>query len=229
MNPIILAEEQFKSLPLNIKEAISRIPWKERLKKIASQNNLNSEQSNILEIETMMVLYSLESPIDYLKNITQEVGVGEIVSKTVNDQVFKEIFNDVEKQFEMIEAISKKSTLKTTPVATIKVSEQKDPPFIPVAEVKSPENLPSTKTTALEIPPVMSVVPEGKVMDHLPPIHPTQPKIQVDSRQQTVNREDVKPRIESPRVGTPQIPTPPVSPEVIQYLNGRDPYREPLE
>jgi hypothetical protein len=141
-------QDQFNSLPPDIREAISRIPWKERVREIAKRENLDAAKTDSLETETMFVLYGFLSPDTFTDNITSEVGVSvdqaERLSKIINDEVIGEI----EKQFEMIEALEPKNdapnipspTQESAPTQTSPESHTESPAVPEIA----PEILPKT-------------------------------------------------------------------------------------
>ena len=88
-----LMEEQLKTLPLNLQQAINATPWKALIQEIGKTNTLDTEQIISLEQETMFVLYAFENPNDYASNIAREVGVSEEVAYTIAESVADKIFD----------------------------------------------------------------------------------------------------------------------------------------
>lgn len=148
-----LIQDQFNSLPADVKEAISRVPWKARVQDIAKREGLNAEQSTSLETETMLTLYGFVAPDSYIGNITTEVGVEEEQAERISKLVTDEIIADIEKQFEMIDALMPKDdTPKESGPAPAAPKEEKKPepdkglldisPEILAKQVKMPEIAP---------------------------------------------------------------------------------------
>ncbi len=191
-----LIADEFNSLPFEIKEAISRMPWKKIIKEISSENNLSDEKAQALNIETAFVLFGLEPPEDFQANITREASLDDATAKNVSAAVSEKIFTPIENQIMMIRAM--------TPKVEKVVEQNKTQQAVEKSE-------PQAKTTELEIPPQMSLVPEGKVMDHLPPISPVQPKVQ----------ESTPPITQARPMQT--------APIITGYDKNKDPYREPVE
>lgn len=200
-----IIKDQLNSLPLDVRESISRVPWKDKIKYIAKREGLDEEKSIALETETMFILFGFLSFETYTENIMREVGLDQETASRISDSVYNEIILEIQKQFEMIEAISQK---------------QKEPPEVePPVPSKLPEQKTETpliqKTTAVEIPPTnLPMIEPGEV------VHDTKPQVATP----VVKTE---PAIPPQPTIKPSTPTPP-KPVNSHYPNGQDPYREPL-
>src|SRR3954468_15368994 len=91
-----LIQDQIDSLPLDVKEAVARVPWKERVRDIAKRENLNVAQADSLETETMFILYGFLTPDTYVGNIMTEVGIEDEQAERINKLVNDEIVSDIE-------------------------------------------------------------------------------------------------------------------------------------
>jgi hypothetical protein len=194
-------EEQIREAPKEIRNFLAQKEWRDAVQKIIQKNNFSSDQQTALENEIIFVILDLEPREGFKENIINSVGIQEIMAREIELEVNQNIFNKINRP--------------TTP-------ENKK--IEPVIETPDLPSFPPAKSTALEIPPQMSIVPEGKVMDHLPPIHPTQPKIVVPPFTATPAPAP------TPVVPVAQAPKPIVQTPAptIRYA-GKDPYREPLE
>ncbi len=207
MEDLKVLEQQINNAPEQIKKFLTEEKWVSVVGDIVKKDSLSAEQKTSLENEVLFVLIGLDLFSNLEKNIAESLSLEPILAKAIVVELEERIFKDI-KSFLPTEAETSTQTEKV---------------------IKTPDlgSLPPVKSTVLEIPPQLSIVPEGKVMDHLPPISPTQPKMQVDSRQETVDSQ----KIEIPKPIAPiiQPSKPPVFvPPPVGY-SGKDPYREPLE
>lgn len=209
-----IIQDQIDALPMDVKEAIARVPWKDRIRDIAKREGLNVAQTDSLETETMLILFGFLTPDTYTGNIISEVGVGdeqaERIAKIVND----EIILDIEKQFEMIDALMPENIAKETGHAPEKAPVQAP------QEAISNEPTPSPLTKELDAP--IEALPEivpGETA------HDTSPKT-------TLPPEPTKQSMPQGMIGeklsgiTSALP---VENKPAPYPKGIDPYREPIE
>lgn len=209
MEPEKIIEEQFNSLPPEIKEAIGRVPWKERVRDIAKRESLNDDQALALEAETMIILYGFLPPEGYVQSIETEVGVDEEQAERVAKLVTNEIFDDIERQFETIEASASNSS-PTSPAPT------------------------STSSIAVKIPqPSFPMVEKGEVA------HDTTPQEKAWMEEGVEPLPKQEPEGNSSAVSSKQYVAGENSPKNIveeklknmtssSYKKGEDPYREPI-
>jgi len=90
-----LIEEQLKTLPPNLQQAINAVPWKSLVQEIGKQNNFSDEQIASLEQETMFVIYEFENPVDYPANIIRELNISEKTAYAVLESVANKIFDPI--------------------------------------------------------------------------------------------------------------------------------------
>ncbi|OHA89603.1 MAG: hypothetical protein A3C70_02505 [Candidatus Zambryskibacteria bacterium RIFCSPHIGHO2_02_FULL_43_14] len=138
-----LIAEQLKTLPPSLQQAISAVPWKALVQEIGKANTLDTEQIVSLEQETMLVVYGLENPNDYVSNIIKEVGVSEEVAYTIAGSVVDKIFEPILRKSEEFE---KSVTPAITPVS---------------APATPPANLPMVEAgeVAHEVPHIEQTTP----------------------------------------------------------------------
>lgn len=95
-----LIEEQRKTLPPNLQQAINAVPWKALVQEIGKENALDAEQIASLEQETMFIIYGFENPNDYVSNITKNIGVSEEIAYTIAESIVDKIFGPISEQSE---------------------------------------------------------------------------------------------------------------------------------
>lgn len=232
-----LIQEQFDSLPTDIKEALGRIPWKDRVRDIAKRENLTPEQTESLETETMLILYGFEPADTYSSNLMSQVGLAEDQADRISDLVSNEIVADIEKQMEMIDALmpaSASTTTQATPAAP-KPKEETSylniSPEILAKQIKIPEiaseNLPETLPgqVAHDVPHAEAPVAASRAPVQTPqptaPIPQAVPAVPADTAPQapaSIVEEKLS-----------QVVSAPVQPSAPSYSPGKDPYREPIE
>ncbi|MDP3763909.1 MAG: hypothetical protein Q8Q92_04730 [bacterium] len=90
-----LIEEQVKTLPPNLREAINTVSWKNLVQEIGKQNNLSPEKIESLEQETMFIIYGFENPVDYPTNIIRELNISEKMAYAIVESVTNKIFDPI--------------------------------------------------------------------------------------------------------------------------------------
>src|SRR3989344_7016317 len=98
-----LIEEQLKTLPPNLQQAINAVPWKSLVQEIGKQNNFSDEQIASLEQETMFVIYEFENPVDYPTNIIRELNISEKMAYAIVESVTNKIFDPILKKIDEYE------------------------------------------------------------------------------------------------------------------------------
>ncbi len=147
MNPDTdkLIEEQLKLLPEKTRKALETVPWKSSIREIAITNKMSLEQVEIVERETMFVLYGFENADDYIANLIREAQIDETTATTIAQEVDDKIFKTIEAQVE------------ATPAA----------PAVP--EPLKAENLPQVLSSNLPM------IEEGEVAHEVPHIETPAP------------------------------------------------------
>lgn len=118
-----LIEEQLKTLPPNLQQAVNAVPWKNLVQEIGRDNTLNAEQITALEQEMMLVIYGFENPQDYIVNLVREVGVSEDVAYTIAESVANKIFDPILKKSEELVRVVPVSVPEIAPVNLPMVEE----------------------------------------------------------------------------------------------------------
>jgi hypothetical protein len=224
-----LIQDKFKALPIEIKEALARTPWKERIADIAKREGLDDEKTTGLETETMLVLYGFTPVEEYNSNIMSEVGLESEVADRITKEVTDEVFAEIEKQYELIEA-----TTSAVEPKMVEISQ----PIVPVQNQMSPTQTstltPPTTTTSpstIEIPPqtlpavetgqsAHNTTPQEKAFMNTPVPAPTPAPIP------SVPKSIVEEKMSQVTVASASAATPKAAPS---YKAGVDPYREPVE
>ncbi|OHA91595.1 MAG: hypothetical protein A2758_00595 [Candidatus Zambryskibacteria bacterium RIFCSPHIGHO2_01_FULL_49_18] len=144
-----LIEDQLKTLPGNLRKALEVVPWKSLVNQIAGLHNLKPEQKEIIERETMFILYGFESLDDYVANMAREAAIDENLAFDIATEVNEKIFKVISDKVEELE----KAVPTPAPVAV---------PEIP------PANLPMVEKgeTAHEVPHVEITNPKLQITDN---------------------------------------------------------------
>ena len=109
-----MVEEQLKKLPPALQKAFSAVPWKSVVNQIAGLHNLKLEQAEIVERETMFILYGFESPDDYVANMAREAEIDENFAFNIATEANEKIFKVISQKVEELE----KNTSVQAPTAT---------------------------------------------------------------------------------------------------------------
>ena len=133
-----LIEEQVKTLPPNLQQAINDVPWKALVQEIGRTNALDAEQIASLEQETMFIIYAFESPKDYLANIMREVGIFEDTALNIAESVADKIFNPILQKSEESEKTIKTKTESPAPVSVPEIPPTILPVVKPEPKVSAP-------------------------------------------------------------------------------------------
>lgn len=95
-----LIKKQYNSLPRNLQRAINKVPWKTLVQEIGKKNALDAEQLASLELETMFIIYTFESPDEYVSNLMREVGLSKDEVLAIIEFVAGKIFDPILKESE---------------------------------------------------------------------------------------------------------------------------------
>jgi len=136
-----LIQDQFDSLPIENKEALSRSGWRKKVRAIAEREKLSDEQGRALEIETLLVLYQFLNPENFTANVQREVGIDDVQAGKLVSTIDLEVFKEIEKQLDMITALMPKASRNQAPITS----------------APAPANIPTGVPT--EIPPTIPAAP----------------------------------------------------------------------
>lgn len=221
-----IINEQWEALPVEIRAALSNIPWKARVADIAKREGLGQDKSSKLEAETLLILYGFLPPEEYPQNIQSQLEIEEEQAERIVKMVSNEIVADIEKQLEMTEAISHNVASQVSiPESTPSINNH-DAPSNPASEIeKVPEG------SLLEVAPNM--LPEtlaGEVAHDSAPANSAAPS-SVIAAEKPATMISTPPQPLPPTEQQPaETVTAPAEPEKkAGYPGGIDPYREPIE
>jgi hypothetical protein len=200
-----LIEEQFKTLPPNLQNAIKSVAWKSFVQEIGKQNDLSAEQIEILERETMFIIYAFEPPEDYISNIARELNISEETASTIAESIANKIFEPILKKSEESEEPVK---VKPEPIITSAVPEI-PPTNLPMVEPSSAFGRTEQAYGETKSAQSFGGAKKGEVVHDVPHVEPTTPP--TPSTPPQIKQEEVK------------APLPD-----YRYQEGKDPYREPL-
>jgi len=226
-----LIEDQLASLPADAREAVSRVPWEARVQNIAKREGLSSDKAASFRTETMLILYGFELADNYVSNLARELDIDEEQAQRIADIVSKEIIEDIEKQVEMIDALTP-SAFPPPATATGNTEILNIPPEIMAKAVKMPSE-PVDKLP--EVAPV--ILPEtvpGQTAHDVPHTETPAPAaapvtpVPTPAPQPTVSAESIPKSIVEEKLSQVTIAEP-EAPKMTSYPNGQDPYREPIE
>ena len=201
-----LLENQFKTLPIALQQALTETPWLDTVKTIASENSLDEENAESLLAETTLVLYGFEDSDNYLENIKKELNVDQAKAELIADSISTRIFEVI---------LNKVTELNTKTIPSNQTALEIPPNNLPELE---PENDLVVKEPARDVPPPAPVVPA------------TNP--QAPARTFTLIQPGKAPEVtEIPKASgqTETKPPEPQAPIIKGYPKGMDPYREPIE
>lgn len=201
-----IINEQWELLPIDIKAALTNVPWKTRVRDIAKREGLDEAKSLTLETETLLILYGFLPPETFEQNILTQLNIDEEQAERITKLVSNEIVADIEKQLEMLSALAPEQEItqvarapeKEGSTATSPSSSDKQAPGLP------------------EIPPqTLPDVVEGQVA-HDNMAQATPEAASALSTPKSIAEQKLS-----------QItPAPAQNPS---YPDGKDPYREPIE
>lgn len=217
-----LIEKQFKTLPLDLQQAINAVPWKSLIQEVGKANALKSEQIATLEQETMLVIYAFEPPEDYIANIVREVGVSEDIASTIAESVLEKIFRPISEKGKN-QADSQKKKPSPAPSLVPEIAPEIHPMVKPASafsktkqtygETQSAQGLSEAKKrgVAHTVPQVKQPPPKPRPPRPSSQPLPNQPKPQIRQTGSKPQETREKPKHTN-----------------NQYPGGKDPYREPL-
>lgn len=90
-----IIKEEVMKLPKENQEAINAFDWAKVTEEIGQKYLLSENEINNLQIETLLILISLEDPDFYAKNIENEVGTSKNEAEKIADEVIQKIFTPI--------------------------------------------------------------------------------------------------------------------------------------
>lgn len=90
-----LIENQLKTLPAELQQAIQSVPWKNIVQEIGRTNSLTPDQMTSFDQETMFIIYGFENPNDYIQNLVRELNVSEDIANVLANAVAEKILSQI--------------------------------------------------------------------------------------------------------------------------------------
>jgi hypothetical protein len=219
-----LIQDKWDSLPLDIKQALTNIPWKNRVRDIAQIETLDGDETDQLETELLLVLYGFVPPEDLTHNLVTELSLEEEQAERIVKMIEDRIIADIEKQLEMTDALRPEVTANIPPVAPPQATAA--PVAVVEPTAKQPEEIPSSSSLPEIAPNILpEVLSNEEAHDSSPEV---KPETQVPAEKSNISEANPQAPL---TVNKPLEPTTPTA-EVKKkngYLGGIDPYREPIE
>jgi hypothetical protein len=200
-----IVQEQFDSLPPEIKEALNQFPWQERVKNIAAREGLEEEKSARLETEVMLVLYGFLPAESFQENLKVKVGIDNLQAIRIEEAVAQEIFEEIEENYQKtLETVKNNEPI----IITTENKEEALEELSRRGEINKQNIVPSKPAGAHANLPM---VEEGEVAHEVPHVEKVNNELGIKNND--INQEE-KPKIA-------QVPN-------YSYPAGKDPYKEPL-
>ena len=96
---------QYKGLPEALQKAVGSEDWKNTLKTLGWKYNLSSEDSESLNVETMLVLFGLESYKDFKRNLSdQGFALPQEKINAIADEINSTIFKSVRSSLDEVDS-----------------------------------------------------------------------------------------------------------------------------
>lgn len=93
-------KEEIAKLPNERQEAINAFDWANIAEQLGKKYSLTENQINNLQVETLLVLVSIENGDSFEQNIESEVGISKSEAKKIADEVFEKIFEPIQNRLE---------------------------------------------------------------------------------------------------------------------------------
>ncbi|HAO64361.1 TPA: hypothetical protein DCQ44_00060 [Candidatus Taylorbacteria bacterium] len=109
-NQTEILKKYIKNLPEEMRDYLAKNTWPQKLTLISTMNKLGAEQVSALETEVVLVLVGIENCSDLTANIQKNVvGISSEISKTISDEIEKNIFVEIKALLDDLEAINNSS------------------------------------------------------------------------------------------------------------------------
>lgn len=97
-----IIKEQLKKLPKDLRDAISSVDLRDKIRKISEKHHLHIDQAGNLEDETVLVMIGLEPTADYKENLKRELNISRDRAQAITADMDKEIFAQVRQSLKKI-------------------------------------------------------------------------------------------------------------------------------
>lgn len=95
-----IIKERVKELPVEVVMAIKSIPWVDKMKFIAKNNNLNKQKEVSFFTETVILVLGIESPTKYPTNLAKNVELDDNTVIKIAKEVDEQILTPITKMIE---------------------------------------------------------------------------------------------------------------------------------
>ena len=171
-----LIKQQLETLPRDLQRAIASVPWKTLVEQIGKENGLSDSQIEILERETMFVIYGFEPIASYTESIMREISISGDIGLKIANSVGEKILDYISSQAEIFGKEKKMPTAPKPPITTVPEIKPDTHPMI--------EPRPSLEATAgkaeekaHEVPHTEENKPESRSLEEIKKKLTEQPKV----------------------------------------------------
>ncbi|MAG12509.1 hypothetical protein CL630_01725 [bacterium] len=109
-----IIQNQFKTLPKDVQEAILSVDLRKNLQIITEKHNLHVDQAGALENETLFIMLGLEHPRDYIRNIMRELDIDTSAAKKLATDVNEQIFRPIRESLKKIHQVENAEQTQTS-------------------------------------------------------------------------------------------------------------------
>jgi hypothetical protein len=90
-----ILKESFERLPQDVKDAILKLDTRAIMGEMAKRHDLHIDQEGSLEMETMLVMFGLERPEDYVKNLKDALQIDQAKAEAIAVDANEKIFHNI--------------------------------------------------------------------------------------------------------------------------------------
>ena len=160
-----LIKQQLETLPRDLQRAIASVPWKTLVGQIGKENGLSDSQIEILERETMFVIYGFEPIASYTESIMREISISGDIGLKIANSVGEKILDYISSQAEIFGKEEKMPTAPKPPITTVPEIKPDTHPMIEPGE------------KAHEVPHTEENKPESRSLEEIKKKLTEQPKV----------------------------------------------------
>lgn len=145
----LLIEQQFRSLPKVVQQAIISADVEKHLRSLAESHKLHLDQWGKLEDVVQMTLLGLKNSEELIQNIRNDVGVtteeASLLAKNISEVVFEPIRQELERQLDHPEAHAEQ--VSDVEAARTQMLAAEPKPTVPTAATIAPATPPTPAPT----------------------------------------------------------------------------------
>jgi hypothetical protein len=232
-----IIDEQAAKLPESLRKAIETTDWRDLIKKISLDKNLSTEKLELIEQETMLVIYGFDTLENYIDNLVKETGLPEETAISIAEAANTRIFSEISNKADVVE-----KELEKTPIVTVLTGKKAVIEQLSQRVQAAKQGGASVKPKVPEIAPeIHPMVKKGEVVHAVPHIEEKAVPLPGETPKSEIAEPEPAPASPSPVTPVPtlQDPGPEINPPLTgekkapahanpHYPGGLDPYREPL-